>query len=50
MTSLAKICNPVEHHMLTPENAALVIVDFEPAKIVSLVMMERRLSQTWWRS
>jgi nicotinamidase-related amidase len=42
MTSPAKIRNPVEDHMLTPENAALVIIDFQPVQVASVVTMERR--------
>ncbi|WP_113049208.1 hydrolase [Agrobacterium tumefaciens] len=42
MTSPAKIRNPVEDHMLTPENAALVVIDFQPVQVASVVTMERR--------
>lgn len=42
MTSPATIRNPAEDHMLTPENAALVIIDFQPVQVASIVSMERR--------
>ncbi|MBP2547934.1 nicotinamidase-related amidase [Neorhizobium galegae] len=42
MTSPATIRNPVEDHMLTPDNAALVIIDFQPVQVASIVTMERR--------
>lgn len=42
MTSPATIRDPVEDHMLTTENAALVIIDFQPVQVASIVTMERR--------
>jgi len=42
MTSPATIRDPLEDHMLTPENAALVIIDFQPVQVASVVTMERR--------
>lgn len=42
MTSPATIRNPAEDHMLTPGNAALVIIDFQPVQVASIVSMERR--------
>jgi nicotinamidase-related amidase len=42
MTSPATIRNPLEDEMLTPENAALLIIDFQPVQVASIVSMERR--------
>jgi nicotinamidase-related amidase len=43
MTSPATIRDPKTDHMLTPENAAVVIIDFQPVQVASIVSMERRL-------
>lgn len=43
MTSPAIIRDPVADHMLTPENAALVIIDFQPVQVGSIVTMNKRL-------
>lgn len=42
MTSPATIRDPVEDHMRTQENAALVIIDFQSVQVASIVTMERR--------
>lgn len=42
MTSPSTIRNPAKDHMLTPGNAALVIIDFQPVQVASIVSMERR--------
>lgn len=42
MTSPATIRNPLDDEMLTPENAALIIIDFQPVQVASIVSMERR--------
>ena len=35
MTSFATIRDPVADHLLTPQNAALVIIDFQPVQVGS---------------
>jgi nicotinamidase-related amidase len=42
MTSPAAIRNPETDHLLTPQNAALVIIDFQPVQVASIVSMEKR--------
>jgi nicotinamidase-related amidase len=42
MTSPSIIRNPETDHMLTPQNAALVIIDFQPVQVASIVSMEKR--------
>jgi nicotinamidase-related amidase len=42
MTSSPIIRDPVADHMLTPENAALVIIDFQPVQVTSIASMDRR--------
>ena len=43
MTSPLTIRDPLADQMLTPENAALVIIDFQPVQVASIVSMERRV-------
>jgi nicotinamidase-related amidase len=43
MTSPLAIRDPLADEMLTPENAALLIIDFQPVQVASIVSMERRL-------
>lgn len=42
MTSPATIRDPLADEMLTPQNAALLIIDFQPVQVASIVSMERR--------
>jgi nicotinamidase-related amidase len=42
MTSPNVIRDPVADALLTPENAALVIIDFQPVQVASIVSIERR--------
>jgi nicotinamidase-related amidase len=42
MTSPNTIRDPLTDELLTPENAALVIIDFQPVQVASIVSMERR--------
>ena len=42
MTSPATRRDRRADHLLTPENAALVIIDFQPVQVASIVSMERR--------
>ena len=43
MTSPLYIRDPLADELLTPENAALVIIDFQPVQVASIVSMERRV-------
>lgn len=42
MTSFPSIRDPRTDHLLTPENAALVIIDFQPVQVASIQSMEKR--------
>jgi len=41
MTS-APIRNPVEDHLLTPQNAALLIIDYQPVQVSSIASRDKR--------
>lgn len=43
MTSPKTIRDPLADHLLTPQNAALVIIDFQPVQVHSIASMEKRL-------
>ncbi|HEY0284720.1 MAG TPA: hypothetical protein VGC23_04975, partial [Vicinamibacterales bacterium] len=43
MTSFPTIRDPVADHMLTPQNCALIIIDFQPVQVASIASMDRRL-------
>lgn len=43
MTSPTTIRDPLADELLTPQNAALVIIDFQPVQVASIVSIERRL-------
>ena len=42
MTSFAEARDPQTDHLLTPKNAALVIIDFQPVQVSSIQSMEKR--------
>lgn len=42
MTSFPIVRDPVDDHLLTPQNAALVIIDFQPVQVSSIQSMEKR--------
>lgn len=42
MTSPKAIRDPIADDLLTPQNAALVIIDFQPVQVASIVSMARR--------
>jgi len=42
MASPRTIRDPLADQLLTPQNAALVIIDFQPVQVASIVSMERR--------
>ncbi len=42
MASPSIIRDPIADALLTPQNAALVIIDFQPVQVASIVSMERR--------
>jgi len=41
MTSLS-IRDPVQDHLLTPKNCAVVIIDYQPVQVTSVASMDRR--------
>lgn len=43
MTSSLTIRDPLADDLLTPQNAALLIIDFQPVQVSSIVTMEKRL-------
>ena len=43
MTSSKTIRDPLADHMLTPQNSALVIIDFQPVQVASIASMDRRM-------
>jgi nicotinamidase-related amidase len=43
MTSPLTLRDPLADHLLTPQNAALLIIDFQPVQVSSIVTMEKRL-------
>jgi nicotinamidase-related amidase len=43
MTSPQTLRDPLADPLLTPQNAALVIIDFQPVQVSSIVTMEKRL-------
>jgi nicotinamidase-related amidase len=43
MTSPAAIRDPVVDHMLTPQNSALVIIDFQPVQVASIKSMDKEM-------
>lgn len=42
MTSSPTVRDPIADHLLTPQNAALVIIDFQPVQVHSIASMEKR--------
>ncbi|MFL9585249.1 isochorismatase family protein [Stenotrophomonas sp. AB1(2024)] len=42
MRTLQNVRDPIEDKLLTPQNAALLIIDFQPVQVASIVSMERR--------
>jgi nicotinamidase-related amidase len=42
MTSFASIRDPLADHLLTPQNAALVIIDFQPVQVSSIQSRPKR--------
>jgi nicotinamidase-related amidase len=43
MTSPAAIRDPVVDHMLTPQNSALVIIDFQPVQVASIKSVDKEM-------
>src|ERR1700680_3740119 len=35
--------DPVKDHLLTPENAALIIIDYQPSQVQTITSMDREL-------
>jgi nicotinamidase-related amidase len=42
MTPSKTVRDPVADHLLTPQNAALLIIDFQPVQVHSIASMEKR--------
>jgi nicotinamidase-related amidase len=42
MTSPQTIRSPIDDHLLTPQNCALVIIDFQPVQVSSVASRDRR--------
>jgi nicotinamidase-related amidase len=42
MTSYATIRNPVADHLLTPQNAAVLIIDYQPVQVSSIASRDKR--------
>ena len=42
MTSYATVRDPVSDHLLTPQNAAVVIIDFQPVQVSSIASRDKR--------
>jgi len=42
MTSSLTARDPVKDHLLTPKNAVLIIIDYQPVQITSVASMDRR--------
>ncbi len=42
MTSFAHRRDPISDHLLTPENAAIVIIDFQPVQVASIASRPKR--------
>jgi len=42
LTSPKIIRDPERDHLLTPQNAALIIIDFQPVQVTSIASMDRR--------
>jgi nicotinamidase-related amidase len=42
MTSFATIRDPRTDHLLTPQNAALAVIDYQPVQVSSIQSMEKR--------
>ena len=43
MTSFAVVRDPVADHLLTPKNAAMIIIDFQPVQVSSVTSRDRHL-------
>jgi nicotinamidase-related amidase len=42
MTSYATVRDPVSDHLLTPQNAAVVIIDYQPVQVSSIASRDKR--------
>ena len=40
---MSAICDPLADHLLTPQNAALLVIDYQPSQIAAVQSMDR----TW---
>jgi nicotinamidase-related amidase len=42
MTSYATVRDPISDHLLTPQNAAVLIIDFQPVQVSSIASRDKR--------
>lgn len=42
MSSIKPIRDPKTDHLLTPENSALLVIDYQPIQVHSIASMDRR--------
>jgi hypothetical protein len=42
MTSYAAVRDPITDHLLTPQNAAVLIIDFQPEQVSSVASRDER--------
>src|SRR5271169_4448805 len=42
MTSFATVRDPVKDHLLTPQNSALIIIDYQPVQVSSIASRSKR--------
>ena len=44
MSSIKPIRDPKTDHLLTPENSALLVIDYQPIQVHSITSMDRGVS------
>ena len=42
MSSIKPIRDPKTDHLLTPQNSALLVIDYQPIQVHSIASMDRR--------
>ncbi|MCU1428799.1 MAG: hydrolase [Actinomycetia bacterium] len=43
MTTNDSLRDPITDHLLTPQNAALVVIDYQPSQVQTVASMDREL-------
>ena len=46
MSSIKPIRDPKTDHLLTPENSALLVIDYQPIQFIPLLLWTDR---NWWK-